>query len=326
MDGWVDRLVQRAERKETFRSESALHEACYASVSLGAVQRILHLHPEANMIKDENGRIPLHWALTSKNQHAKARLLLHYLITQRGEELPLEEIMLHRNNLGYTALDHACCSDAPPDIIESLLSICPRAAAHTNARRTGKTPLHMLLEYNKSNGTEVNTASALLLLNAYPEALAVGDRFGNLPLHYVCYRQESFEAFHLLLNASIKMGCVELKNELDGTPLHAACVNDVPAEMIQYLLEASPRTVREMNNKGDTPLHLAFAHGASIELKNQLIDFGGEELFGIVNDRGQVPLQQGTLDDTFHVLISMPHLVMKYHDAVCTGDVGTYHF
>lgn len=309
MDGWVERLILRAEGKQTFRSESALHEACYASVSLAAIERILQLHPEANMIQDENGRIPLHWALASKSQHAKARLLLQHLIRRR-DELPLERIMLHRNDLGYTALDHACCSDAPADIIQSLISICPQAAAQRNTRRLGKTPLHMLIEYNQSNGTEVNTASAMLLMNAYPEGLAVGDRFGNLPLHYVCYPQESFTAFHLLLNASIKMGCVEVRNELGATSLHVACANDAPAEMIQYLLEASPSTAREIDNEGNTPLHMAFAHGASIELKSQLIDFGREALLGIVNHKGQVPLQQGKLDDLFHFLTSMPHLVL----------------
>ncbi len=317
MDGWVERLVQRAERKQTFRSECALHEACYASVSLGAVRRILHLHPEANLEQDENGRIPLHWALASKNQHAKARILLNHMMHLQAQgEVRVEEMMLHRNDLGYNALDHACCSDAPADIIDSLLSLCSRAASKTNARRMGKTPLHMLLEYNKSNGTEVNTASTLLLLKAYPGALAARDRIGNLPLHYVCFPQDSLDAFHLILNASIEMGCVEMKNEFGGTPLHTACVNDVPSEMIQRLLEASPCTIKDVDCQGDTPLHLAFTHGASIELKSQLIEVGGEELFGMVNDRGLVPLQQGSLNDTFHLLASMPHLVTKCYGAI----------
>lgn len=308
MDGWVERLILRAERKALFRSESALHEALYASVSLEAVNQILRLHPEATMIQDQNGRLPLHWALLSKNQHGKARLLLEYLV-ERKEQFHLKEMLLIRNDLGYTALDHACCSDAPADIMEILLSICPEAATLTNARRMGKTPLHMLLEYNKSNGTEVNNESAQLLLKAYPEALRVGDRFGNLPLHYISYQQTSYEAFNLVLAASMKMGCVKAKNDLGRTCLHTACINNAPSKMIQTLLEASPTMVYEMDNEGETPLHLTFMHKTSVDLKIQLIHFGGESLLGVRNHRGRVPLQQGLLDEIFDMLVLMPFIV-----------------
>jgi len=308
MDGWVERLIQRAQRKELFRSESALHEACYASVELQAVQQILTLHPEANMIADGNGRIPLHWALTSKNQHDKARLLLQHLMAQ-GENFPLEEIMMVRNDLGYTALDHACCTDAPADIIESILSMCPQAATSTNTRKLGKTPLHMLLEYNKSNGTKMNTASVSLLLKAFPEAVSVRDRMGNLPLHYAVYSQTNYEAFRLLLSASMRMGCLEVKNEMGHTILHAACMNDSPVNVFQCLLEAWPCNVGQVDNCGNSPLHLSFAHRTSTELKSRLIHFGGEELFGAVNDRGQIPLQQGLVEDVFSILRLMPHVI-----------------
>lgn len=315
MDGWLQRLVTRAERKETFRSESALHEACYSSVPPVAVQHILRLHPEANWIQDENGRIPLHWALTSKNQHEKARLMLQFLLATReanaeeGTLPPVEKMMMIRNDLGYTALDHACCTDAPADIIKEILAICPRAARSINHRRSDRTVLHMLLEYNKSNGTQINTATVLLLLKAFPEAVAIRDRFGNLPLHYACYSEVNFDAFELLLNASIQMHCLEEKNELGHTPLHVASMNDVPVKIIDSILKASPASVTDVDNGGNSPLHLAFAHRTTVELKSRLIFHGGEGLFGMVNDRGLVPLQQGVLEDVFGILRFLPYTI-----------------
>lgn len=310
MDGWVSRLIERASRKETFCSESALHEACYASVPINAIEEILRWHPEANTIKDRNGRIPLHWALASKTQHEKARLLLRVMLERRDElDVPLEEILMHRNDLGYTALDHACCSDAPTDLIQCLLSICPQAASVTNHRRMGKTPLHMLLENNKLTLREMNSTSVYLLLKAFPGAVRVRDRIGNLPIHYAGYPETNHSTFHLLLAHSRRMGCLEERNEMGHTALHSACINDAPEFVIASLLEACPCTVRLVDNCGNSPLHLAFARRTSLQLKWALIQFGGEDLFGFVNDRGQVPIQQGHLEDVFGILRLMPHVV-----------------
>ena len=268
------------------------------------------LHPEAYMIKDGNGRIPLHWALTSKNQHGKARLLLKAMIQRRDElDFPLEEIMMHRNDLGYTALDHACCSDAPADIIKCILSICPQAASVTNHRRMGKTPLHMLLDYNKSTHEEINATSVYLLLKAFPGAVRVRDRFGNIPLHYASYPESNPTAFQLLLMHSRKADYLHERNELGYTPLHSACINDAPGFVIKGLLESCPCTVNQQDNAGNTPLHHAFACRSSLELKRILLQFGGEDLFGFVNDRGQVPIQQGILEDVFSILRLMPHAI-----------------
>eukprot|EP00979_Chaetoceros_neogracilis_P007482 scaffold1577_cov239-Chaetoceros_neogracile.AAC.2 len=308
MDGWVTRLIEKASRKETFRSESALHEACYASVPIPAIEEILMLHPEAYMIKDGNGRIPLHWALTSKNQHGKARLVLKAMI-HRMDELDFKKMMMHRNDLGYTALDHACCSDAPSDIIQCILSICPEAASATNHKRMGKTPLHMLLEHNKSTHKEINSTSVCLLLKAFSSAVRVQDRFGNIPLHYASYPETNSVAFQLLMMYSSNASCLDDRNELGYTPLHSACINDAPVFVIEGLLESCPSAVRQEDNAGNTPLHHAFAHGSSLALKRSLLHVGGEDLFGLVNDRGQVPIQQGMLGDVFSILRLMPHVI-----------------
>ena len=166
MTSWAERLISRAALKETVHSgETSLHEACYSGCSLQTMKQILSLHPEALSMKDSYGSTPLHWSLASKTQHEKARVLLK-LMHEEPSTMP-KEVLMQRNVLGYTALDHACCSDAPPDIIEDLLAYCPEAAT---LQKHGKAPLHMLVEYVRSKETALQTKTISLLLQACPQA------------------------------------------------------------------------------------------------------------------------------------------------------------
>lgn len=310
MDGWTARLIERARRKEVLRSESALHEASYGATPLNAIEEILRLHPEANFLKDDNGRIPLHWTLASKKQHPKARLLLQSMMEHQHElNINLNEILLIRNDLGYTALDHACCSDCPPDILETLLKICPKAAQETNPKKMGKTPLHMLIEYNKSNHVSMNSISIYLLLKAFCGAVSVKDRIGNIPLHYACYPNTNYNAFQLLLQATKKADAVMERNSIGQTALHFACMFDAPKLVVEDLLHFAPSSVSCRDDGGNTPLHLAFSHRSSLDLKQSLILFGGEMLLAISNEKNKLPLQEGHVEDIYGILRLMPHIV-----------------
>mmetsp|Transcript_6784 Transcript_6784/g.9984 ORF Transcript_6784/g.9984 Transcript_6784/m.9984 type:complete len:312 (-) Transcript_6784:29-964(-) len=306
MDGWVQRLIARASRKELFRGESALHEACYSAAPLNTIVQILTLHPEAIMIADANGRTPLHWALSSKTQIQKARVLLQFLMSRECQalKLPIRKMLLARNDLGYTALDHACSSGAPHDIIQNVLQLCPEAASLT---RCGRSPLHQLLEHVKSNELKMESESLCLLLDAYPESVRTKDRLGNLPLHLACYESIDITAFTILRNASKDF--VAVKNSLGHTPLHVSAMNNAPSVIVDSLIEASPSTVTSIDVDGNVPLHLAFIFRASVLLKTRLILHGGEHLFGIVNDRGQTPIQGAThVEDVYDILRVMPHV------------------
>ncbi len=330
MDGWLVRLIERASRKELFRGESALHEACYSAAPPATVLVIVHHHPEAALIQDKHGRTPLHWALSSKNQFPKARLLLAFLkrqqansgsIVNAGEAETswtaptIQNMLLARNELGYTALDHACSSGAPSDVIESLIQLCPQAAS---VKRSGRTPLHQLLDFVRANELQVETPSMKILLHAHPTAVSEPDRLGNVPLHLAAYEQTNLDAFEMLLQESKKnrygdvngnVNVVAMKNRLGSTPLHVAAMNNAPSHVIDQIIEASPATVTAMDVDGNVPLHLAFMYRASVVLKSKLILHGGERLLGIVNDKGQTPIQGAEfVEDVYDILRLMPHV------------------
>lgn len=328
MDPWLERLKGKAFRKEIAKhcGETALHEACYSGCSLQAMKEILFMHPEAVLVKDLNGRTPLHWALASKPQHLKARELLSFCIrhlritsismvrydddgvVEARSESIIKSLLLAKNSLGYTPLDHACCSDVPSDIVRDLLELSPEASRE---KKNGKTPLHMLIEYCHYKGIPIKTKSLDLLLSVYPKAARMVDRSGNTPLHHAGYPKANVVAFKKLLNASRHV--TSYSNELGRTPLHCACIANAPVTIIDPLLDADPLSVSVTDNDGNTPLHLACMYKTDPLVVGRLIDcYNGEYCLGSINERSLTPLQLcKNLTQIYEVIRVVPHLFQE---------------
>jgi len=301
--------------------ETALHEACYSGCTLEGLKNIVARHPGAIAMKDRNGLTPLHWALASKTQHPKARELLAYFkyicfASNDGNStnklhydgvLLTEETLLSTSDLGYTALHHACLSDAPSDLIHDIVSLCKKSAL---TQRHGKTPLHMLIEYVRSKHTNMRTASIYTLLNAYPQAARITDKLGNTPLHYCCYPQTNYDAFELLLQHSLD--ALPITNIMGRTPLHCAAMADAPVSVIDALITSYPNALAVLDIDGNSPLHLACQEKSSPLVKSRLLVGDGERMLLVENGRRKTPLQLcEELGDIFALLRIVPHY-MQY--------------
>jgi len=319
MDTWFERLESRASHKDTSNSsmETALHEACYSGCSLEGLKNIVARHPEAIAMKDRNGLTPLHWALASKMQHSKARALLDYFkyicmasinsknttAVQYDGALLTEETLLCTTYLGYTALHHACLSDASSDIIHDIICLCRKSAF---AQRHGKTALHMLIEYVRSKHTSMRTASIYTLLNTYPKAAFMTDKRGNTPLHYACYPQTNNDAFKLLLQHSFD--ALSITNGVGRTPLHCAAGGGAPLPVIDILIKSYPHALTILDIDGNSPLHLACQEKASPLVKSRLLVGDGERMLLVENGRRKTPLQLcEEMGDIYALLRLVPH-------------------
>lgn len=285
---------------------------------------------------DKARELLLFWKTTE--QHQPPQETTSSGIGNGNDNAMLKKALLQKCDLGYTALDHACSNDAPSTIIKELLMHCPELASMVRTG-TGRTPLHMLIVHARSKELPLTTTSTKLLLDVYPQAVMMRDREGNLPLHYcVGYKQigMNLDSFRLVLDATTKLSCTgtgtgtstgtcsihtttmdKMRNELGHLPLHCASKNNAPVPVINALMDAYPMSLTSVDWEGNTALHLACKQGdrTSYILKSRLVDgMDGESvIWGMVNDKGLLPLQTcSNLDSWFELLRLVPHCIRNH--------------
>ena len=140
-------------REQTTDGRLPLHVAVTKSAPI-VVSRLLHAWPQAAMVPDVHGCLPLHYAANCRKM-----------------DLPFRQPIKATGEM--------------PEVVRMLLAAGPRAAAHPND--AGQLPLHSALfgqpsEMRDRDDPDVN-ASVLLLLRAYPAAVRLADHAGDYPLH-----------------------------------------------------------------------------------------------------------------------------------------------
>ena len=141
-------------------------------------------------------------------------------------------------------------------------------------------PLHVVCESFKSGGGSVDVVKYLLEL--YPKSVEKGDENGSLPLHLACeggaplqvvqYLYELYpksveksntKSYPPLHNIVCRCGAC---NQKSYHPLHLACEFGASFQVVQYLYEQTPQSVRDKPEKCGglwTPLHHACRGGCS---------------------------------------------------------------
>jgi hypothetical protein len=94
--------------------------------------------------------------------------------------------------------------------------------------------------------------------------------YPRLPIHLACTNDAPKEVVIALLDAYHE-GCVA-KEGSGSYPLHLACGNGLPLETIKILLNKSRKATRMKDDFGRLPLHLACANGAHLQVVKALID------------------------------------------------------
>jgi ankyrin repeat protein len=75
--------------------------------------------------------------------------------------------------------------------------------------------------------------------------------YGILPMHTACMNQAPLEVIHYLCE-NYPNSCRERDDE-GNLPVHLACYSSAPLDSIQYLVQKWPESLQETNRTGDTP-------------------------------------------------------------------------
>ncbi|KAJ8120356.1 hypothetical protein O1611_g10386 [Lasiodiplodia mahajangana] len=140
----------------------AIHAAAREG-KLTVVESLLNADPKLSQHKDDDGRLPIHWAASS-NQHAIALLLSQ----QKNFDPDVED------DSGWTPLMIAASVKDGDAIVDVLLQ---RGADVNQKNQNGQTALHFVAS---KNNLEV---ARKLFANKPPASSRVRDKRGQYPLH-----------------------------------------------------------------------------------------------------------------------------------------------
>ena len=163
-----------------------------------------------------------------------------------------------KNRYNVLPLHLLCVDSATVKSMEAVLKAYPEAAGiKTSALGpdNGDLPLHILLQ-NAGLGVVTDVQVAVMLLDAYPEALLEKDSLGNYPLHSALNKFGDMEAFVLrALEVHIEGGTpAAMKSADDSYPLHLALENGSSLETIKKIALAFPEAIMEQRRDGTTNL------------------------------------------------------------------------
>jgi len=231
----------------------ALHLACTNGLPPIIIQFLADQWPKAVRIMTPTKDLPLHIACGIAKTSVET---ISHLIQMWPESLQV------RDWDAYLPLHVACCKNAQnTDMIALLLAKGPQAVCEA-CPKTGHLPLHLACR------VQATLAVLRLLVEAWPAAMFVQDKYLFLPLHYACRKineisdteetQSHLERVKLLVEPRPEY--LHTQTKIGMLPLHWACLEPMAStNVIRYLVESYPTTVFVRDHKGRLPLHLACA-------------------------------------------------------------------
>ncbi|CAB9504223.1 Ankyrin Repeat [Seminavis robusta] len=167
----VFRLFPGAAREKGFNGGFALHAALKSKKSEEVIMELLSAYPEVAKIANNQGRLPLHIALSKKGGYSSA-CIAHILSLN-------EDASRKCNNDGLAVypLHLDCMNYEDSSITIKLINLFPEALQVRGER--GRLPLHLIVS-NKDRCNDVQTVREMLRI--YPKAAKTKDKRGNLPL------------------------------------------------------------------------------------------------------------------------------------------------
>lgn len=139
-----------------------LHDAIIGGYSIHLLRLLLAAFPEGYKKRDNNGKIPLHYACSTKTERISAYVFI-LLDSESGTD---------------------CLT------VQDYSGKTPLQLKDENERL----PLHRLVA--TSGGLSLKRLQTLV--KSYPESIATADKYGNLPFHYACLNP--FSSLEMLMS------------------------------------------------------------------------------------------------------------------------------
>ncbi|KAK9456091.1 ankyrin repeat-containing domain protein [Dipodascopsis uninucleata] len=149
-----------------------LHTAAREGNEL-AVRSLVRSEPSLISKKDNDGRTPIFWAVSSGNIEITQTILSAVTKTSLKGEKTLERINIDDTDEAGWTIAHIVASIGSQEILELLLQYDPDLTKQTNA---GQTPLHYAVSRSRFEVAE-------RLIEVCPAAVRVRDKQNQVPLH-----------------------------------------------------------------------------------------------------------------------------------------------
>jgi ankyrin repeat protein len=273
-------------RKKDSNGKLPLHLACQCAAEPGVISLLLQadelasqssfLGKAAILVKDQEGRIPLHYAVSNISSEV-VKLLL--------EADSAKKTIRIWDRYGSLALHFACRSNAPPDVIRRLLEVDHSGrSVLCRDMPSGSLPLHQSCAAN----APLEVIQILLEADSLGKAVGEVDYNGYLPLHHSCMGSASLDVIKALIHKDVDTHCknATLQEKIyNMTPLHfVASSNDDPAIVRELLLmDNDQEALYVKDGKGKLPLHHACARQA-VEVVQELLESDREGTTVYVSD------------------------------------------
>ena len=235
-----------------------LHVACARGnkAPLYLIQTLVEAWPAGVRAVTSEMDTPLHLACTRQAPF----VILNYLVEQDPKAL----LMHNRRNERPLHLLVRGAGTSALQSVQMMVEKGPKALSTKNRARD--TPLHVACSRRQLCVKLIRT-----LLAAYPEAAAIPNNRGDLPLHCVAMggTQQGLSAvWELLVKAYPE--AVYATNTYGQTPVHIAATQThhplTDAAAMYTLWQSHPAVLLMADKHGNTPLHVACQTGASSEI------------------------------------------------------------
>ena len=241
-------------RRRFLYGQTLLHK-CIESYGdkIDLIEVLIEGHPDALMVIDDNGYLPLHIALKcSKGRTWNLTLELVKLLINHSPESIITAI---ESSSGALPLHLACqltnnparintndsISSSIADIVQYIIDCYPDAIQYRD--NNGSFPLNYAMEMAEND--EQNDEVVEKLVKAYPVILSFADDDGRLPLHRILKRNS--ERYSKIIDILVDHypGTLRLQDSTTKgqTPLLQACINNNPTSQIYSLIRKWPEQV-----------------------------------------------------------------------------------
>lgn len=221
---------------------TSLHLACGNKAPLDVIVKLIAADPTSILRKDEDGRLPLHYATGSQAEH-DVLLALRTTMSLRAEanlvnylEAAAAQI---QDDKGRFALHRALENGAPLKIIKAILAADPLSAAAKDDFE--RLPLHAAC------WSEAPLLVVKALLKEWPEGAKEADAEGRLPLHYAAGGQSHPDVILELVR--LHPDGITVKDSFGRRPIHRALSNNAPPSIIAALLQ--PKEKADADEESD---------------------------------------------------------------------------
>ncbi|KAL3909917.1 MAG: hypothetical protein SGILL_007897 [Bacillariaceae sp.] len=159
---------------------------------------------------------------------------------------------------------------------------------NTTSEATLRLPIHLACD----NNAPVSIIRRLLEADVENKTILQPDKWGDLPIHTACSRN-NFEVIQLLLEADVNKQTLHVKDVHESLPLHMAARYNAPKAVLDLLLENDPtkETLFVEGVYGQFPLTVACRGNASSEVLQTLLDYDEDKKSVFNIDRtGRLPI------------------------------------